>query len=202
MTTRNLEPDQWRNREKWRLVSGRRRQMLEKPDRQIDFNTCTVHLLLFRIITNKGRIINITVHVTAVCLCTRQTSTTVASTLGLYEVESTENLKIAIKFRNTTQLSCKFDNNDTDGLKSGRQVAVRCRYATRRRSSSVKLASPLATYAKEEQRPVTRILSTEGLKPIKIHRRMKVQCGDACLSLQQVYEWTRKFMNSIRKIIA
>ena len=27
-TTRNLEPDQWRNREEWRLVSGRRRQLL------------------------------------------------------------------------------------------------------------------------------------------------------------------------------
>jgi len=30
MTTRNLEPDQWRNREGWRLVSGRRRQLLNK----------------------------------------------------------------------------------------------------------------------------------------------------------------------------
>jgi len=29
MTTRNLEPDQWRNREEWRLVSGRRRQLLK-----------------------------------------------------------------------------------------------------------------------------------------------------------------------------
>jgi len=28
MITRNLEPDQWRNREEWRLVSGRRRQLL------------------------------------------------------------------------------------------------------------------------------------------------------------------------------
>ena len=28
MTTRNLETDQWRNREEWRLVSGRRRQLL------------------------------------------------------------------------------------------------------------------------------------------------------------------------------
>ena len=28
MTTRNLEPDQRRNREEWRLVSGRRRQLL------------------------------------------------------------------------------------------------------------------------------------------------------------------------------
>ena len=28
MTTRNLETDQWRNREEWHLVSGRRRQLL------------------------------------------------------------------------------------------------------------------------------------------------------------------------------
>ena len=28
MTTRNLEPDQWRNREEWRLVSGRWRMLL------------------------------------------------------------------------------------------------------------------------------------------------------------------------------
>jgi hypothetical protein len=36
MTTRNLEQDQWRNREKWRLVSGRRRKLLQNPiDTQI-----------------------------------------------------------------------------------------------------------------------------------------------------------------------
>ena len=29
---------------------------------------------------------------------------------------------------------------------------------------------------------------------------MKVQYGDACLSLQQVYEWTRKFMNGISSV--
>ena len=29
MTTRNLEPDQWRNRGEWLLVSGRRRQLLK-----------------------------------------------------------------------------------------------------------------------------------------------------------------------------
>jgi len=36
MTTRNLELDQWRNREEWRLVSGRRRKLLKKNriDRQ------------------------------------------------------------------------------------------------------------------------------------------------------------------------
>ena len=30
MISRNLEPDQWRNREEWRLVSGRRRQLSNK----------------------------------------------------------------------------------------------------------------------------------------------------------------------------
>ena len=29
---------------------------------------------------------------------------------------------------------------------------------------------------------------------------MKVQYGDACLSLQQVYEWTRMFMNGISSV--
>jgi len=35
--------------------------------------------------------------------------------------------------------------NGNHGLKSDRQVAVRCRNATQRRSSSVKMATPLAT---------------------------------------------------------
>jgi hypothetical protein len=55
------------------------------------------------------------------------------------------------------------------------------------------MAAPLATCTKEEQR-------SEGVKPIEIHRRMKVQYGDACLSLQQVYEWTKKFMNGISSV--
>jgi hypothetical protein len=29
---------------------------------------------------------------------------------------------------------------------------------------------------------------------------MKVQYGDACLSLHQVYEWTKKFMNGISSV--
>ena len=43
-------------------------------------------------------------------------------------------------------------------------------------------------------------LSSEGVKPIEIHRRMKVQYGDACLSLQQIYEWTKKSMNGISSV--
>jgi len=38
------------------------------------------------------------------------------------------------------------------------------------------------------------------VKPIEIRRRMKVQFGDACLSLQQVYEWTRKLMSGISSV--
>jgi len=79
-------------------------------------------------------------------------------------------------------------------------VAVRCRNATRRRSGSVKLAAPHVTCTKEEQRSVVRFLSSEWVKPIENHRRMKVQYGDACLSLQQVYEWTGKFMNGISSV--
>jgi len=62
------------------------------------------------------------------------------------------------------------------------------------------MAAPLETCTKEEQVSVIRFLSSEGAKPIKIHRRMKVQYCDACLSLQQVYEWTRKFMNGISSV--
>jgi len=38
------------------------------------------------------------------------------------------------------------------------------------------------------------------VKPIEIYRRMKVQYGDACLSLQQEYEWTKKCMNGISSV--
>jgi len=59
------------------------------------------------------------------------------------------------------------------------------------------MAAPLPTCTKEEQPSVIRFLSSEGVKTIEINRRMNVQYGDAYLSLQQVYEWTRKFMNGI-----
>ena len=79
-------------------------------------------------------------------------------------------------------------------------MVVRCRNATRWRSSGVELAAPLATCTNEEQRFVIRFLSSEGVKPIEIHQQMKVPYGDACLSLQKVYEWTRKFMNGTSSV--
>lgn len=54
---------------------------------------------------------------------------------------------------------------------------------------------PLETCTREEQCSVIPLLSSEGVKPIEIHRRMKTQFGDACLFLQQMYEWDRKFKN-------
>ena len=62
------------------------------------------------------------------------------------------------------------------------------------------MAAPLPTCTKEEQRSVIRFLRSEGVKPIEIHRRMEVQYGDACLSLQQMYEWSRKFLNGVSSV--
>jgi len=62
------------------------------------------------------------------------------------------------------------------------------------------MATPLATCTKQEQRSVISFLSSEGVKPIEIHRRMKVQYVDACLSLQEVCGWTGKFMNGISSV--
>jgi hypothetical protein len=50
------------------------------------------------------------------------------------------------------------------------------------------MAAHLEECAREEQRAVTRILGSEDEKPADICRRMKRQYGDACVSLQQVYE--------------
>ena len=62
------------------------------------------------------------------------------------------------------------------------------------------MAAPLETCTREEQRCVIRFLRSEGVKPIEIHRRMKVQYGDAFLSQQQVYEWSRKFANGVTSV--
>jgi hypothetical protein len=55
------------------------------------------------------------------------------------------------------------------------------------------MAAPLAKFTKREQH-------SEGVKPIEINQQMKVQFADACLSLQQVYKWTKKIMNGIRSV--
>ena len=51
----------------------------------------------------------------------------------------------------------------------------------------------------EEQHSVI-FYEVKGVKPIEIHRRMEVQYGDACLSLHQMYKWSRKFLNGISSV--
>jgi hypothetical protein len=62
------------------------------------------------------------------------------------------------------------------------------------------MAAPLEICIREEQRSVIRFLSSEGVKPTGIHKRMNTQYGDTCLSLQQVYEWDRKFKNGVSSV--
>ena len=61
----------------------------------------------------------------------------------------------------------------------------------------IKMAALLEICTSEEQHCVIRFLRSEGVKPIEVHQRMKFQYGDACLSQQQVYEWSRKFANGV-----
>jgi hypothetical protein len=56
---------------------------------------------------------------------------------------------------------------------------------------------PLEACTREEQCAIIRFLGSEGEKPADIHRRMKRQYGDACVSLEQVYEWHRKFKSGV-----
>ena len=39
------------------------------------------------------------------------------------------------------------------------------------------------------------------MNPSEIHRRIKMQHGDACLSLQQVYDWERKFKSGVSSVV-
>jgi len=62
------------------------------------------------------------------------------------------------------------------------------------------MAALLETSTREEQRSVIRFLGSDGVNPNEIHRRMKMQYGDACLSLQQVYDWDRKFKSGVSSV--
>ena len=43
-------------------------------------------------------------------------------------------------------------------------------------------------------------LRSERVKPIEIHQRTEDQYSDACLSLQEVYEGSRKFLNVVSSV--
>ncbi|XP_067943368.1 protein GVQW3-like [Watersipora subatra] len=44
-----------------------------------------------------------------------------------------------------------------------------------------------------EQRAIIRFLSSEGVRPRDIYRRMKAQYGDSCLNQNRVFKWASSF---------
>jgi hypothetical protein len=64
-------------------------------------------------------------------------------------------------------------------------------------SNNIQDGRPLEACTREKQRAVIRILGSEGEKLADICRRMKKQYRDACVSLQQVCEWHRKFKSGV-----
>ena len=59
------------------------------------------------------------------------------------------------------------------------------------------MTASLEECTREEQCSVIRLLGSEGVNPSEIYHRMKIQYGDSCLSLQQVYDWDRKFKSGV-----
>ena len=98
-----------------------------------------------------------------------------------YEGESNENLKFVIKNRNFAPLSCKLV----------RVLQTACRMACRWQHSAGVRTPPQYQYKNgcptwdlhQRRRAFCySVFGSEGVKPIEIHGRMKVQYCDACLS--------------------
>ena len=53
---------------------------------------------------------------------------------------------------------------------------------------------------KQEQQSVVRFLFSEGVKPIEIQRRIRIQYSDRYMSRIQVYEWIEKFKNGVTSV--
>jgi len=91
----------------------------------------------------------------------------------IYVRGSNEILKSAIKNRNTARFSCWqqcyswFEELPTGGSTMEERNTTA--------QQQCKMAAPLSTCTREEQRSVIRFLSSEGVKPTEIHRRMEVQ---------------------------
>lgn len=55
------------------------------------------------------------------------------------------------------------------------------------------MAAPLEICSHVEQRAVIRFLSSEGVRPSEIYRRMKAQYGESCLNENRVFKWASSF---------
>ena len=62
------------------------------------------------------------------------------------------------------------------------------------------MVTPLEVCTREEQCSIIRFLGSERVNPSEIHCTMKMQYGDACLSLQQVNDWDRKFKSGVSSV--
>ena len=62
------------------------------------------------------------------------------------------------------------------------------------------MEAPFKACTREEERSVIRLLGSEGVNPSEIHHKIKMQHGDACLSVQQVYDWNRKFNSGVSSV--
>ena len=55
------------------------------------------------------------------------------------------------------------------------------------------MAAPLEICSHVEQRAVIRFLSSEGVRPSEIYRRIKAQYGESCLNENRVFKWASSF---------
>jgi len=61
--------------------------------------------------------------------------------------------------------------------------------------------APLQDCTIEEQCGVVRFLWAEGVKPVKIHRRMLAQYGQSTMSQRKVYQWVEMFKLGRTRVI-
>lgn len=62
------------------------------------------------------------------------------------------------------------------------------------------MADPFEVCTSEQQPIVVRSLCNEGEPSADICRRMKKQCGDTCVLIQQIYEWHGKFKSAVSNL--
>lgn len=68
-------------------------------------------------------------------------------------------------------------------------------------SSSEKMADILVIHTKKKWHSVVCFPSSERIALIGTHFSIEAQCGNECLSLQQVYEWARKLENGTSLVL-
>jgi len=127
-----------------------------------------------------------------VCVC-------VCVYVYMYEGESNENHKIVIKIRNTARLSCKL----ATVILMVWTVTDRWQYDGGTQHDGVAMCTGVGPTYNMHQRGTAFCHSFFTKWRGETHRNSSTngsQYGDACLSLQQVYEWSRKLLNGVSSV--